>query len=94
MPLEPKTGQYRGYGFVKYSCSEDAADSEILGQPIRVDIARTPGEQRAGRAIWADGNVDKLIEEYKRFSQPDDAEKRPDDASRHKWTRDDSKADR
>ena len=86
VPLEPKTGQCRGFGFVEYSCSEDAADaidnmhdSEILGRRIRVNLARTPAK-RARKAIWADEDMDKLVEEYGGFSQPDDAEKRPDDA--------------
>lgn len=69
LPLDYETGKHRGFAFIEFELTEDAADaidnmndSELFGRTIRVNISRPQkGTQRSSRAVWAD---DAWLEKY------------------------------
>lgn len=59
VPIDPKTGAGKGYGFVLFEYQDDAAaaidnmnDSVINGHVISVRFANKKNIQVPGRAIW------------------------------------------
>eukprot|EP00930_Biecheleria_cincta_P099967 TRINITY_DN91580_c0_g1_i1.p1 TRINITY_DN91580_c0_g1~~TRINITY_DN91580_c0_g1_i1.p1 ORF type:complete len:125 (+),score=34.41 TRINITY_DN91580_c0_g1_i1:132-506(+) len=64
IPVDMKTGQHRGFGFVEFMEIEDAEaaidnmhDAELFGRTLRVNIARAPSNKpstESNRPIWAD----------------------------------------
>ncbi|CAF0924957.1 unnamed protein product [Brachionus calyciflorus] len=69
IPLDFKTGKSRGFGFVEFESTDDAAaaidnmnESEIYGRTIRVSFAK-PAQMKQGsaRAVWTE---DTWLREY------------------------------
>lgn len=69
MPLDYSTGKHRGFAFLEYELSEDAAaaidnmnETEIFGRTIRVNIAKpTQIKQGFNKPVW---NEDAWLTEY------------------------------
>lgn len=62
VPLDYEVNKHRGFAFIEYESSEDAAaaidnmnESELFGRTIRVNFARPPRpNERSMRPVWAD----------------------------------------
>uniref|UniRef100_A0A0G4HG59 RRM domain-containing protein n=1 Tax=Chromera velia CCMP2878 TaxID=1169474 RepID=A0A0G4HG59_9ALVE len=62
LPIDPKTGKHRGFGFVEFEETDDAEhaidnmhESEILGRVLTVNLARGSAKSfRSKRPVWAD----------------------------------------
>lgn len=62
VPMDYETGKHRGFAFVEFELSEDAAaaidnmnDSELFGRTVRCNFARPPkANEKSQRPVWAD----------------------------------------